>query len=81
MTSSPNEKAPLPTYSESQALAGFPDDQQPTNVDEIQYPTNVNETQHEEDLRPLPAGWTRQWDSSTENYFYVSIPLSAPDFR
>ncbi|KAG8938684.1 hypothetical protein FRC00_014566 [Tulasnella sp. 408] len=69
MTSSPNDKAPLPTYSESQALAGFPDDQQPTNIDEAQ---------HEEELRPLPVGWIRQWDSSTENYFYVDTTANPP---
>ncbi|KIO26814.1 hypothetical protein M407DRAFT_23882 [Tulasnella calospora MUT 4182] len=69
MTSSPNEKPAPPTYSESQALADSAD---------VQHPTNVDETEYQEDLRPLPLGWIRQWDSSAENYFYIDTTANPP---
>ncbi|KIO26810.1 hypothetical protein M407DRAFT_243553 [Tulasnella calospora MUT 4182] len=69
MLSSPTGKATLPTYSESQALAGSAD---------VHHPTNVDEIEEEEDLRPLPSGWIRQWDSRTENYFYVDTTANPP---
>ncbi|KAG8974037.1 hypothetical protein FRC05_007953 [Tulasnella sp. 425] len=69
MLSSLHEKATLPTYSESQALAG------PTGV---HHTSDVVNPDYDEDSRPLPPGWIRQWDSRTENYFYVDTTANPP---
>ncbi|KAG8927019.1 hypothetical protein FRC01_008097 [Tulasnella sp. 417] len=43
------------------------------------HPANVDENEYElQDLRPLPLGWIRQWDSRTKTYFYVDTTANPP---
>ncbi|KAG8917470.1 hypothetical protein FRC01_002435 [Tulasnella sp. 417] len=43
------------------------------------HPANVDENEYElQDLRPLPLGCIRQWDSRTKTYFYVDATANPP---
>ncbi|KAG9011128.1 hypothetical protein FRB90_007471, partial [Tulasnella sp. 427] len=67
MITSPSEKPGLPTYSESQNMTAPPNQLE-----------RSLEVEGEDDHRPLPAGWIRQWDGANQAYFYVDTTINPP---